>query len=52
MKTILLRDHVARLPEDLQDPYCLAVVETPFRRHSNPYVADYVRLDLWATRPA
>jgi trans-aconitate 2-methyltransferase len=51
VKTILLRDHVARLPADLQDAYCLAVVEETVRRHGEPYVADYVRLDLWAQRP-
>jgi trans-aconitate 2-methyltransferase len=52
VKTILLRDHVARLPEDLQDAYCLAVVEETVRRHGEPYVADYVRLDMWASKPA
>jgi trans-aconitate 2-methyltransferase len=51
VKTILLRDHVARLPEDLRDPYCRAVVDETIARHGAPYVADYVRLDLWATRP-
>jgi trans-aconitate 2-methyltransferase len=50
VKTILLRDHVARLPEDLRDQYCRAVVDETIRRHGEPYVADYVRLDLWATR--
>ena len=50
VKTILLRDHVARLPDDLRDDYCLAVVEETVRRHGEPYVADYVRLDLWASR--
>jgi trans-aconitate 2-methyltransferase len=52
VKTILLRDHVARLPIELQDAYCMAVVEETVRRHGEPYVADYVRLDLWAARPA
>jgi trans-aconitate 2-methyltransferase len=51
VKTILLRDHVARLPDDLQDDYCLAVVKETVRRHGEPYVADYVRLDMWASRP-
>jgi hypothetical protein len=46
----LLRDHVARLPEDLRDPYCRAVVDETIARHGAPYVADYVRLDLWACR--
>ena len=49
VKTILLRDHVARLPEDLRDPYCSAVVDETIARHGAPYVADYVRLDMWAS---
>ncbi len=52
VKTILLRDHVARLPEELRHAYTRAVVEETVRRHGTPYVADYVRLDLWARRPA
>jgi len=51
-KTILLRDHVARLPEALRDTYARAVVDETMRRHGAPYTADYVRLDLWAVRPA
>jgi trans-aconitate 2-methyltransferase len=51
IRTILLRDHVARLPEELRDEYCLAVVRETIRRWGAPYVADYVRLDLWAVRP-
>ncbi|MBI2724368.1 MAG: methyltransferase domain-containing protein [Chloroflexi bacterium] len=50
VRTILLRDHVARLPAELQDEYALAVVRETVRRHGSPYTADYVRLDLWAKR--
>jgi trans-aconitate 2-methyltransferase len=50
VKTILLRDHVARLPGDLGDAYARAVVEETVRRWGAPYTADYVRLDMWATR--
>lgn len=50
VQTILLRDHAARLPEQLRDDYCRAVVEETIARHGAPYVADYVRLDLWASR--
>ncbi len=50
VRTILLRDHVARLPEDLRDAYCGAVVDETVRRWGEPYVADYVRLDLWGRR--
>ena len=51
VKTILLRDHVARLPAELRDAYPRAVVEETVRRWGAPYTADYVRLDLWASRP-
>ncbi len=50
VRTILLRDHVARLPEDQRDAYALAVVRETVRRHGAPYTADYVRLDLSARR--
>jgi trans-aconitate 2-methyltransferase len=50
IKTILLRDHVARLPEELQDEYCHSVVAETRKRWGSPYTADYVRLDLWAHR--
>jgi trans-aconitate 2-methyltransferase len=52
VRTILLRDHVARLPEAERDAYARAVVDETVARHGAPYVADYVRLDLWAERPA
>ena len=52
VKTILLRDHVARLPGDLGDEYARAVVDETIARWGAPYVADYVRLDLWARRLA
>jgi trans-aconitate 2-methyltransferase len=52
VRTILLRDHVARMPEDVGDAYARAVVEETTARHGAPYAADYVRLDLWADRPA
>jgi len=50
LKTIVLRDHVARLPGDLADDYARAVVEQTLRRRGLPFTADYVRLDLWALR--
>ncbi|MEX1253729.1 MAG: methyltransferase domain-containing protein [Dehalococcoidia bacterium] len=52
VRTILLRDHVARLPDGLGDAYCYAVVDETVRRWGAPYTADYVRLDVWARRPA
>ena len=50
VRTILLRDHVERLPESERDTYARSVVRETERRHGEPYVADYVRLDLWAVR--
>jgi trans-aconitate 2-methyltransferase len=51
IRTILLRDHIARLPtEELRDAYAHAVVDETIRRWGAPYTADYVRLDLWATK--
>jgi trans-aconitate 2-methyltransferase len=51
VRTILLRDHVARLPDDdARDAYARAVVDETIDRWGSPYVADYVRLDIWAER--
>jgi trans-aconitate 2-methyltransferase len=50
VRTILLRDHVERLPDTERDAYARGVVRETIRRHGEPYVADYVRLDLWARR--
>lgn len=51
ISTILLRDHVAKLPSvELRQAYATAVVEETVRRWGAPYVADYVRLDLWAAK--
>ncbi len=50
VQTILLRDHVARLPEADRAAYARAVVHETIRLRGRPYVADYVRLDLWARR--
>jgi trans-aconitate 2-methyltransferase len=52
VRTILLRDHVARMPEDDALAYSRAVVAETIRRGGAPYTADYVRLNLWAARPA
>jgi trans-aconitate 2-methyltransferase len=51
LRTIILRDHVANLPAELQEPYLHAVIDEYVRRFGEPFTADYVRLDLWATRP-
>jgi trans-aconitate 2-methyltransferase len=51
VKTILLREHVGRMPAELQDTFARAVVDETIRRWGAPYAADYVRLDIWARRP-
>jgi trans-aconitate 2-methyltransferase len=50
VRSILLRDHVERLPEAARDAYARGVVRETIRRHGEPYVADYVRLNLVAVR--
>ncbi len=52
VRTILLRDHIARLPDELGDEYARAVVRETVARYGAPYTADYVRLNIWARRPA
>lgn len=52
LRTIILRDHVARLPEGQGEPYVRAVIAEYIDRHGRPFTADYVRLDLAAIRPA
>ncbi len=51
LRTIILRDHVARLPEDQQEPYVREVIAEYIRRHGPPFTADYARLDIWGRRP-
>jgi trans-aconitate 2-methyltransferase len=50
LRTIILRDHVAQLPEDQGEPYVRAVIAEYVRRHGPPFTADYARLDMWARR--
>lgn len=51
LRTIILQSQVGRLPEELQGPYLRAVIAETIRLYGSPFTADYVRLDLWATRP-
>jgi len=37
-------------PQSLSDRFLRDVVAEVEKRHGSPFVADYVRLDLWATR--
>ncbi len=52
LRTIILQRHIARLPEEHQEPFLRAVIDETIRRYDAPFTADYVRLDLWARRPA
>ena len=40
------------LPEDLGDQFLRDVIQEVVQRHGAPFVADYVRLDIWAERGA
>ncbi len=51
LRTIILQAQVSRLPEDLGEDYLGEVVNETIRMYGEPFSADYVRLDLWATRP-
>lgn len=51
LRTIILRDYVARLPEGVGEAYVHDVVAEYVRRHGPPFTADYVRLNLAAVRP-
>lgn len=52
LRTIILQRHVAALPPEHQDPFLHDVIDETVRRFGAPFTADYVRLDLWARRPA
>ncbi|MFQ5473214.1 MAG: hypothetical protein ACE5FA_10060, partial [Dehalococcoidia bacterium] len=49
--TIILRDHVRHLPEEHHHAYLRAVIREYIDRHGPPFTADYVRLNIWATKP-
>jgi len=51
LRTIILQRHVAALPPEHQQPFLEAVIAETVRRYGEPFTADYVRLDLWATKP-
>jgi len=51
LRTIILQRHVAALPPEHQQPFLEAVIDETVRRFGAPFTADYVRLDLWATKP-
>ena len=48
LKTIILQQQASALPEELSDQFLRDVIAEVIMRHGEPFVADYVRLDLWA----
>jgi trans-aconitate 2-methyltransferase len=52
LRTIILQRHVAALPEERREPFLRDVIAETVQRFGEPFTADYVRLDLWARRPA
>ncbi|MCH8815502.1 MAG: methyltransferase domain-containing protein [Chloroflexi bacterium] len=51
LRTIILRGHIRHLPESHHDAYTSAVLDEYIERNGPPFTVDYVRLNLWATRP-
>ena len=52
LRTIILRDHIRHLPDEHQSTYIRAVIDGYSDRYGPPFTVDYVRLNLWASRPA
>lgn len=50
LRTIILQQQAAALPDNLSDRFLRDVIAEVEAKHGQPFVADYVRLDLWATR--
>ncbi len=51
LRTIILQQQAAALPDDLGKGFLRDVIREVKDRHGDPFVADYVRLDIWARRP-
>lgn len=51
LRTIILQEQASRLEEPgLSEQFLRDVIAETVKRHGEPFVADYVRLDMWATR--
>jgi trans-aconitate 2-methyltransferase len=50
LRTIILQQQASALPQELSDQFLRDVIHDVEAKHGKPFVADYVRLDLWATR--
>jgi trans-aconitate 2-methyltransferase len=51
LRTIILQQQANALPDELSGRFLRDVVGETTARFGEPFVADYVRLDLWAKRP-
>ena len=52
LRTIILQHQATALSEELCDRFLREVVAETVERFGAPFSADYVRLNLWATRAA
>jgi trans-aconitate 2-methyltransferase len=50
LKTIILQQEAAALPDNLSGRFLRDVIAEVEAKYGQPFVADYVRLDLWAVR--
>lgn len=50
LRTIILQAQARALPDELGQQFFLDVIAETERRFGAPFVADYVRLDIWAKR--
>jgi trans-aconitate 2-methyltransferase len=50
LRNIILQHQAKTLPEDLSEQFLRDVIAETRSRFGSPFVADYVRLNLWATR--
>jgi trans-aconitate 2-methyltransferase len=50
LKTIILQQQFSSLPGEMGEQFLREVIDEVIMRHGAPFVADYVRLDMWAER--
>jgi trans-aconitate 2-methyltransferase len=50
LRTIILQQQALSLPDEISDTFLHDVVAETIEHFGAPFVADYVRLNLWATR--
>lgn len=50
LRTVILQQQAEVLPGELGEQFLRDVIAEVIKRHGAPFVADYVRLDVWAAR--